>query len=282
MNDKNVDSYKVAVLTTLYKNDSPVFFREAIESVLNQTIGLDRINVYLYVDGPIPDALKSVLNDYIDKLHYVKFGEVNKGLPFGLNTLIDSISDEKYAFRMDMDDVCMPNRFEEQCKFMDDNPILTLSGCNSVEIDERGVYFNERTYPLRHDDIIASLPKCCPLLHPSFCIRVNAFSNNFFRYEIVHLAEDLAFVFNAAKLGYKMGNVQIQLMKWRISSDFIARRDKRRMIPEFKVYVRGIYGLYGLWTTSYIYPVARLIFRMMPSSIVKLIYESPFRRRFLK
>lgn len=282
MNDKCTDSYKVAVLTTLYKNDSPIFFREAIESVLNQSIGLNRVNVYLYVDGPIPDVLRSALNDYIGRIHCVKFGDVNKGLPYGLNVLIDSLSEEKYAFRMDMDDVCMPSRFEEQCKFMDDNPEIVLSGCNSVEIDENGVYFNERTYPEKHDDIIASLPKCCPLLHPSFCIRVSEFSNKLFRYEIVHLAEDLAFVFNTAKLGYKMGNVQKQLMKWRISSDFIARRDKRRMVPEFKVYVRGIHSLYGLWTASYIYPVARLLFRLMPSSIVKFIYESPFRRRFLK
>ncbi len=275
-------NYKVAVITTLYKNDSPVFFKKAMQSILNQTIGFEKINIYIYIDGPIPDILNAELEKFENKIYKIFRADLNRGLPYGLNFLIERLEDEKYVFRMDMDDVCYPERFEEQSKYMDENSEIVLSGCNSIEIDENDIFFNGREYPEFHSDIVKSLPKCCPILHPSFCIRRSAFNDSNFRYELVHLAEDLAFVFNTARLGFKMGNLQKKLMMWRVSSDFIARRDRRRMIPEFKVYCRGIYSLKGIFSLTYFYPVSRLIFRLLPNNFVKAIYESNFRRRFLK
>ena len=48
---------------------------------------------------------------------------------------------------------------------------------------------------------------------------------------------------------------------------------------EFKIYMRGIWRMYGLFTFKYIYPIMRLAFRLMPESIVRWGYDSRLRHR---
>lgn len=273
---------KTAVIMTLYKNDSLEYFLKCLSSIYNQLNPNIIIRIYLYVDGPLPAIHLEYLKKNSDKFYKIIYGEINRGLPYGLNKLIDNLEDEEYIFRMDADDLCLPGRFEKQIQFMDNNPDVMLCGCNSIEIDSEGNYLNHREYPATNDMIVASLPKCMPILHPSFCIRRALLDVYNVRYSIIHLAEDLDFGFQVAQGKHKMANVQEYLINWRISKSFIQRRNSNRMIPEFKVYVKGIYGLKGVFTFDYIYPVARLIFRIMPDSFVECIYQSKLRRWFLR
>lgn len=273
---------KVAVIMTLYVKDVLSYFQECLESIVKQNDSDIKIHIYLYVDGPITEQQKYFLASHKSKFYKIIYGNENKGLPFGLNTLIDNLEDEKYVFRMDADDICLPERFKKQIAFMEISPEVMLCGCNSIEIDSEGNYLNHREYPATNEKIISSLPKCMPILHPSFCIRDTLFKKHKLRYSIVHLAEDLDFGFKVASNGHKMANVQEYLMNWRISKSFIERRNSNRMIPEFKVYVKGIFSLKGYFTIDYIYPCARILFRLCPNFIVKFIYQSSLRKWFLK
>lgn len=60
------------------------------------------------------------------------------------------------------------------------------------------------------------------------------------------------------------------------------RRSRQKAGPEFKVYVRGIKDLYGVWTWRYIYPVTRWVFSMMPVKLIAAVYGSGARKRFLR
>ena len=59
------------------------------------------------------------------------------------------------------------------------------------------------------------------------------------------------------------------------------RRNKSKAINEFKIYMNGIFKLHGLFTYKYIYPITRLIFRLMPTSIIKWGYNSKIRKSLL-
>ena len=85
----------------------------------------------------------------------------------------------------------------------------------------------------------------------------------------------------AISRGFIVHNIQEHLIQWRISEDFVNRRSYKRMLPEFLVYARGIKQVFGI-THLYIYPLARLVFRILPSKVVKAIYESKLRAKFLK
>ncbi len=51
-----------SILTTLYKNDNPVFLKQSIDSMLNQTV---LTNDYVIVkDGPLSQKLEQILKEY--------------------------------------------------------------------------------------------------------------------------------------------------------------------------------------------------------------------------
>ena len=94
---------------SVYRNDKAEFLREALESIVNQTVPPKEI--ILVIDGPILKEVDSVLQDFALKtslLRIVKF-PVNKGLGLALKAAVEVASTDLIA-RMDSDDISLPDR----------------------------------------------------------------------------------------------------------------------------------------------------------------------------
>ena len=64
--------YKFSVAMSVYKNDQPNYFKQAIDSIIKQTLTPNEI--ILVIDGPISDELKNVVDTYentIDKINVI-------------------------------------------------------------------------------------------------------------------------------------------------------------------------------------------------------------------
>ena len=59
------------------------------------------------------------------------------------------------------------------------------------------------------------------------------------------------------------------------------RRSRMKAKTEFYAYMRGIKDLYG-FSWRYIYPITRYVFRLLPPSVIEVIYGSKIRTLFLK
>ncbi len=58
---------KLAFIMSVYKNDKLKYFKEAVESIINQDYGFENINIYLGIDGEIGNDIE----DYIkSNSHY--------------------------------------------------------------------------------------------------------------------------------------------------------------------------------------------------------------------
>lgn len=90
-------------------------------------------------------------------------------------------------------------------------------------------------------------------------------------------SQDLALWYDVLAKGYKISNVSDITIYFRLAGDVFKRRSKQKAINEFKIYMKGIYKLHGLFTVSYVYPISRLAFRLMPKSIIKKVYNSKLR-----
>ena len=55
-----------SVLMTVYKKEDPLFFDQAIQSILKQTVVSD--DFVLVCDGELTNALNNVIKKHIDKL----------------------------------------------------------------------------------------------------------------------------------------------------------------------------------------------------------------------
>ncbi len=100
--------------------------------------------------------------------------------------------------------------------------------------------------------------------------------------ERYRMSQDIKLWFDAILAGYKIGNIPEVLLYFRRDGDVFKRRSRVKAKNEFKIYMNGIYRMHGLWTTAYRFPIARYIFRNMPTPIVKWIYGSKLRNQVLK
>ncbi len=271
-------SENTAVITTLYKSDRLDYMELALSSLEAQTRLDSPPRIYLCCDGPLPPSHNSWLKDNADRFYRIIHNEQNMGLRTALNRLINILQDETFVFRMDADDVCDPDRFVTQIAYLKANPHLCLVGCQARDIDENGATIGLRNFPQTPEACANALYKFNPILHPTFCMRRELLEDQNIRYPEAYLSEDLAFLVLLAEHGYKFSNVPERLFSWRLGSAFFARRQSiKRGMTEMRWYARAVRTQKGVFSTAYIYPVARFILRMMPSVIQSRIYGSDLR-----
>ncbi len=107
---------KFSVLMSVYRNDSPEFFRQAIESVTVRQ-SLPPSEVVLVVDGPVPASLEREIRKSVKDIPNIRpvWLEKNGGLGNALRVGMENALHEIVA-RMDSDDIAVPDRFELQLR----------------------------------------------------------------------------------------------------------------------------------------------------------------------
>ena len=116
-----------SVLMSVYAKERPVFLKAALYSMVKQTVR--PMEIVLVCDGPLTDALETVLKDReLEKYLRLVRLEKNGGLGAALNEGLKHCSCEWVA-RMDSDDISAPNRCQLQLEYLQRHPeVDVLSG----------------------------------------------------------------------------------------------------------------------------------------------------------
>ena len=155
---------KFSVLMSLYTKENPQFLRECFDSLKAQTLQADEVVVLF--DGPVTPELDTVVQEYETQLPIkaVRFPQ-NRGLGKTLNDGLNYCSHE-WIFRMDTDDICVPERFEKQVAFIEQNPETIIFG---GQIAEFGEHIQDivayRNVPTDSKEIIKFTRLRCPFNH---------------------------------------------------------------------------------------------------------------------
>lgn len=122
---------KFSVSMCVYINDSPEWFRTAVESILNQTVKPSE--VVLVVDGPVTAQLDAVIADYENNpiFRIVRLPE-NVGHGKARRTGLENCTYELVAL-MDADDISASDRFEKQIRMFEADSSLAIVGSNITE-----------------------------------------------------------------------------------------------------------------------------------------------------
>ena len=152
-----------SVLMSVYNKEKVECFIEALDSVINQTVPPSQI--VLVRDGVVPQELQATINKYLEEYSelftYVPLEE-NGGLGKALRLGLRYCKYELVA-RMDTDDICLPERFEEQIAFLQDNPDVDIVGGDISEFsDSPDKVIDFRLVPKTHEEIVKCLKKRCP------------------------------------------------------------------------------------------------------------------------
>lgn len=273
----------LSVIISVYQTENPKYFEEALKSIWDdQTRKPEQI--VLVEDGPLTEGLYNVVNTWKEKLGdalCVCQNETNLGLTKSLNIALDHVTSDLVA-RMDSDDRSDARRFERQEAYLESHPDVNIVGGALQEFDETHECLNIRQYPQTHEEVKKYIMKACPLAHPSVMMRMKMFRESLRYDERYRMSQDIQLWFDAILKGYHIGNIPEVVLYFRREGNVFKRRSRVKAKNEFKIYMNGIYRMHGLWTTAYRYPIARYIFRNLPTPVVKWIYGSRLRTKVLK
>jgi len=182
--------------------------KEAIDSVLNQTL-IDF--EFIIINDASNDNSELIIKSYDDpRIIYIK-NSCNKYLGPSLNEGI-KIAQGDYIVRMDADDICLPNRLENQYNFMEKNRSIGISGTWAQLF---GIRDGILKYETEDSKIKIKLLYDCHILHPSIIIRKSLiFKQNLFYDHNLQHSEDYDLFVRAFK-HTEFANIGEVLIKYR-------------------------------------------------------------------
>lgn len=266
---------KIAVVMSVYKNDCKEYLTCAIESILAQTY--QDFKLFIKVDGEIGEELKNALNYYhTHPKIYISYRDVNKGLASSLNELIDLVLNEQcyeLIARMDSDDISLPERLDEQLKFMMNNPDIDVVGSYCHEFGSTFA-LNVKKVPLQHEQLLEYTIYKCPFIHPTVMFRTAIFESDIRYPTKTSLSEDLALWFTLLINGYQFANIDKVLLDYRLTSSTLSRRTGlSKAISEVKIRTNFAMQMHVLSLRSFSLIMARGLFALCPPMIKKVMYK---------
>jgi glycosyltransferase involved in cell wall biosynthesis len=145
----------------------PVFFRQSIESLLNQSFA--DIEVVI-VEDPSPAAGRELLAGLHDPRIVHVVNGARTSLPRQHNQGL-SMARGRMLCRFDADDICEPDRVQRELEFLRAHPDVDVVGSCLTIIDEDSRVVGERRYPTDHDSIVASLRRYNPIANSTVMFR---------------------------------------------------------------------------------------------------------------
>lgn len=144
-----------SVLMSVYYKENPQYLKQAIDSMLNQTLKPEQF--VIVEDGKLNDFLHKMVMLYKEKysdLFTVIELKVNVGLGMALDIGLQHCRNELVA-RMDSDDISLPERCEKQVKLFESDENLVIVGSNIDEFWDNPTEIKcSRVVPSEHDKLL--------------------------------------------------------------------------------------------------------------------------------
>lgn len=196
---------KISVVMPVY-NTKEEWLREAIESILNQSY---KDFEFIIIDDGSDKSIEPIVNSYNDA-RIVLIRQENQGIAKSLNYGF-KISKGEYIAIMDSDDISMPERFEKQVTFLDNNPKITVLGSWFEAFPKKEVCKHPKN-PKYLD-----FTKFCCIAHPSVMLRRLGFKKYNLYYNPKYKCEDYELWSRAVRI-LDFYNLQEVLLKYRVHS----------------------------------------------------------------
>ncbi|MEG1995104.1 MAG: glycosyltransferase [Romboutsia sp.] len=201
----------VSVIMSLYNRY--IYFKEALESIINQTYKNIEIIIVLDVTENTPHILK-IINDINDERVKVIKNKTKLGFAESLNVGISSAKGEFIA-RMDDDDVSVPERLFKQYEFLNQNKKIDIVGSYVELFMNKSQKIQCLTNPekIKVYTLIGN-----QMFHPSIMMRREIIDKYKLYYDKNYYTEDAELWSRAVKY-VKLSNIPEYLLKYRISGE---------------------------------------------------------------
>ena len=264
-----------SVLMSVYYNDNAQWLKQAIDSVLNNTVKPNQI--VLVIDGKISKELEQTIEEYKDSLDILRL-EKNSGLGIALQ---QGLLKCKYPLvaRMDSDDISLPTRFELQLKEFENNPDLTIIGGYIQEFDSKT---NEKTsirkVPLEDTQIKKYLKTRSPFNHVTVMFKredILKIGN----YQPFDKMEDYYIWLKLIKENFQVKNIPEVLVNVRIDKNMFLRRGGYKYFKSNKEILKQMLQMKIINYPCYLFNIVIrfTIHVLMPNKVREIVYKKVLR-----
>jgi len=213
----------ISVVIPVYNGEK--FLDENIIAILNQTF---RDFEFIIINDKSTDNSLKIIKRYAkkDKRIIVLNNRKNMGSVYTRNRGV-KIARGKYIANHDADDICLPDRFEFQFNYLENNPDIFMMGGSAIVIDEKG---NKIGAFLKYESpqkIRKKLEKVNCMIYPSTMYRN---TGEFLYRDRFGTGEDYDLLLNVLSSGKKIINLPKFLIKYRVNQSSVTFTKKN---PEY-------------------------------------------------
>ncbi|MCC5894471.1 MAG: glycosyltransferase [Alkalibacterium sp.] len=272
---------KYSVLMSVYAGENPYYFKQSIESMLNQSLPPDEI--IIVKDGMLTVDLENIVEGYKTiwtNIFTIVSLETNVGLGRALNEGI-KISRNELIARMDTDDISKINRCEVQVnQFLKDKDLDILG----TKIDE---FYNSpdeivssRLVPIEHKEILRFSRRRNPFNHPTVMFKKSSVLNNG-GYKNYRRNQDLDLFVQMINNGCKSKNIDESLLLFRANKDNLIRR---KSWEKCSSYIKMIYNFWRKGYSSFndliFVTITQCVFFISPPFVLEWISSNFLRKKY--
>ncbi len=237
---------RLSVVMSVYNGER--WLREAVESVLGQTLGDFEL---LVIDDGSTDGTLGILEHYRDPRLRVS-RQPRAGLTISLNRGV-RLTTAPLVARLDADDVALPERFVRQVAFLEAHPEAGLLGTGCHDVGPSGEIAATYRPPANHPEIRRALIRHNPFVHSSVMLRREALERAGFYDERLQVAQDYDLWVRMSRVT-RLANLPEPLVLRRLSPGRVSRsRDTERLRTELRIKGRALRsGAYPVWCAVYL------------------------------
>lgn len=267
-----------SVVMAVYHKDRAEWLKQAIESMLNQSVVSD--DIVIVADGPLTPQLDATLQTYENAktISLIRL-QKNEGLGNALNVGIEHAKNELIA-RMDSDDISLPNRLELQIAEFVKNPKLDILGGQIAEfIDNPDEIVAYRKVPTEQDEIEKFARRRNPFNHPTVMFKKSTIQK-IGSYDISAIRiEDYDLWLRALSNSAVCANLDTTLLKFRSTADAMKRRKTfTSLINHYKARTR-FYTKKYISLSDLIYGIiSQTLLFVLPTGILSIIFKKMMRK----
>lgn len=264
----------ISVIMGIYNEKNRQDVQDAIQSILNQTFSDFE---FIICDDGSEGEFYQWLKEYcrIDDRIKLYRNDRNRGLSYTLNHCLQ-YAEGQFIARMDADDRSLPDRFEKQILFLQENPQYAVVGCNVQRFGRDGVWGQHflEEYPDKKTFL-----KTSAFVHPSVMFRKDALieAGGYTVSDRVLRVEDYDLFMRLYIKGYKGYNIQETLFQYREEPSSYSKKKYKDRWNEFYVRYQR-FGELGIRKGNMRYVLKPLIAGVVPAGIMRKIHGKRYQK----
>ncbi|MDE6020497.1 MAG: glycosyltransferase [Ruminococcus sp.] len=263
-----MEKQRITVLMAIY--NCAATLDAALQSLINQTY---KNWICILCDDASTDDTYLTAKKYADRYseHFLLIKNVqNKGLNFTLNRCLE-YAETEYVARMDGDDISLPDRFEREIDFLDNNREFDIVSCPMIQFDENGDFRTGKAVEIPTKQQVVTKSVIC---HAPSMIRTKAIKaiNGYTVSEKVLRVEDVDLWIRLYANGSRCYNIQTPLYKMRDDRNATSRRKFKYRINSTRVRLNGC-KLHNLGFKYKMMCFRPIIIGLLPKPIYRFLHK---------